>query len=55
MIGLPHGTRIWLAAGVTDMRRGFDGLATRVRQFAAKNGVFRKAPHVTMRVSGGFL
>jgi len=28
MIGLPSGTRIWLAAGQTDMRRGFDGLAT---------------------------
>jgi transposase len=27
MIGLPAGTRIWLAAGLTDMRRGFDGLA----------------------------
>ena len=31
MIGLPHGTRIWLAAGVTDMRRGFDGLAATVQ------------------------
>ena len=27
MIGLPMGTRVWLAAGLTDMRRGFDGLA----------------------------
>ena len=27
MIGLPSGTRIWLAAGLTDMRRRFDGLA----------------------------
>lgn len=27
MISLPAGTRIWLAAGVTDMRKGFDGLA----------------------------
>ena len=27
MIGLPAGTRVWLVAGVTDMRRGFDGLA----------------------------
>ena len=27
---------------------------TRVRQFEAKNSVFRKVPHVTMRVSGGF-
>ena len=27
MIGLPAGTRIWLAAGVTDMRKGMEGLA----------------------------
>jgi transposase len=31
MIGLPSCTRVWLAAGVTDMRRGFDGLATLVQ------------------------
>lgn len=31
MIGLPAGTRVWLAAGVTDMRRGFDGLAALVQ------------------------
>ncbi len=30
MIGLPVGTRIWLAAGVTDMRSGFNGLAAKV-------------------------
>jgi len=27
MIALPSGTRVWLAAGVTDMRKGMDGLA----------------------------
>lgn len=26
MIGLPAGTRVWLVAGHTDMRKGFDGL-----------------------------
>jgi len=31
MIGLPAGTRIWLAAGVTDMRKSFDGLAALVQ------------------------
>lgn len=30
MIGLPAGTRIWLAAGVTDMRCGFNGLSAKV-------------------------
>ena len=32
MISLPSGTRIWLAAGMTDMRRGFDGLASIVQE-----------------------
>jgi transposase len=27
MNGLPAGTRVWLAAGATDMRKGFDSLA----------------------------
>jgi transposase len=31
MIAPPSGTRIWIAAGVTDLRRGFDGLAARVQ------------------------
>jgi len=31
MIGLPAGTRVWIAAGVTDMRKGFDGLAAIVQ------------------------
>jgi transposase len=31
MIGLPTGSRIWLAAGVTDLRRGMDGLASLVQ------------------------
>ena len=31
MIQLPAGTRIWIAAGVTDMRRGFDGLSAQVQ------------------------
>ncbi len=31
MITPPPGTRIWIAAGVTDLRRGFDGLAALVQ------------------------
>ena len=31
VIHLPAGTRIWLAAGVTDTRRGFDGLSAQVQ------------------------
>ena len=31
MIELPAGARIWIAAGVTDMRRGFTGLSAQVQ------------------------
>ena len=37
MIGLPAGTRIWMAAGVTDMRCGFNGLAARVQTALAED------------------
>lgn len=30
--GPPPGVRVWLAAGSTDMRRGFDGLARQVQE-----------------------
>lgn len=47
MIALPTGTRVWIAAGITDMRRGFDGLASIVQEklltdpFASHVFVFR--------------
>jgi transposase len=31
VIGLPGNVRVYLACGVTDMRKGFDGLAARVQ------------------------
>jgi transposase len=37
MIGLPVGTRVWIAAGVTDMRRGMNGLAAQVQTTLAEN------------------
>lgn len=37
MIGPPSGTRIWLVAGVTDMRRGFDGLSAQVQTALSMN------------------
>jgi transposase len=39
MIPVPAGTRVWLAAGFTDMRKGFDGLAVRVQE------VLKRDPH----------
>ena len=32
MIPMPSGVRVWLAAGHTDMRKGFDGLALLVQE-----------------------
>jgi transposase len=43
LIGVPInmpdglGTRVWLAAGVTDMRKGFDGLAALVQSQLAQS------------------
>ena len=33
MIPVPASTRVWLAAGVTDMRKGFNGLAALAQDF----------------------
>jgi transposase len=47
MIGLSLGTRVWIAAGVTDMRKGMDGLAAIIqstlgeRPFSGDLFVFR--------------
>jgi transposase len=37
VIGLPAQTRVWIAAGHTDMRKGFDGLAALVQTALADN------------------
>jgi hypothetical protein len=37
MIGLPAGTRIWLSAGATDMRKGFDSLAVQAQAVLGKD------------------
>lgn len=39
VITLPAGTRVWLAAGHSDMRKGFDGLALQVQE------ILRLDPH----------
>lgn len=37
MMGLAAGTRIWIVAGITDMRRGFIGLAGMVQTALEQN------------------
>jgi transposase len=37
MIALPSGTRIWIVAGVTDLRRGFVGLSGMVQTALEEN------------------
>lgn len=37
MINLPSGTRIWLVAGITDMRKSFHGLSEQVQHVLNEN------------------
>jgi transposase len=37
MFGPPPGTRVFLACGTTDMRKGFDGLAAQVQTVLAQD------------------
>jgi transposase len=37
MIGPRAGTRVWLAAGITDMRCGIDSLAAKVQTVLAED------------------
>ena len=37
MIALPAGSRVWLAAGINDLRKGFDGLAALVQTVLDKD------------------
>ena len=37
MIALPAGVQVWLAAGATDMRKGFDGLVALVQLHLAED------------------
>lgn len=37
MFALPSGTRVWIAAGVTDMRKGMDGLAALAQTVLSQN------------------
>ena len=50
MIPVPANTRVWLAAGVTDMRKGFAALA------AQAEAVLKQDPFAghRMRISGSY-
>lgn len=39
MIPVPSGAKVWIAAGFTDMRKGFDGLALVVQE------ILKRDPH----------
>ena len=41
MMGLAAGTRIWIVAGVADMRRGFVGLSGMVQTVLQGECIFR--------------
>ncbi|EMM6800990.1 IS66 family insertion sequence element accessory protein TnpB [Enterobacter hormaechei] len=56
MIPLPSGTRIWLVAGVTDMRKSFNGLGELVQHvlddnpFSGHLFIFRGRKGDTVRI-----
>ena len=37
MIPIPSGVRVWLATGVTDMRRGMNGLSLQIQEALARD------------------
>jgi transposase len=42
VISLPSNTNIWIAAGITDMRRGFTGLSAIAQTVLEQNPVWSK-------------
>jgi transposase len=50
MIGLPAGTRVWLAAGATDLRKGFDSLAAQVQSVLGQDPFNGRATPTTIFV-----
>ena len=42
MISLPSGTRIWLVAEITDMRKSFNGLGEQVQRNVPGNSSSQK-------------
>lgn len=50
MIGLPAGTRIWLAAGISDMRAGMNGLVARVETALAEDPFSGQRVHDVLQI-----
>ena len=48
MIGVPANTHIWIAAGVTDLRRGFTGLSALVQTKLEKSPMSSQARLYTL-------
>ena len=46
MIPVPSGARVWLAAGHTDMRKGFDGLALMVQETLQARSAWRASVRI---------
>jgi hypothetical protein len=55
MIALASGLRVYLACGVTDMRKGMAGLAMLVQQSLAEDpdGWYNRADHAVLGATGG--
>jgi len=49
MIPVPSGVKVWIATGVTDMRRGMNGLSLQVQE------AFRRDPRIPTPSTAGIL
>jgi hypothetical protein len=52
MIGLATGTRVWIVAGVTDLRRGFVGLSGVVQTALGRKSILRPGIHLPRETWG---
>src|SRR6516165_4265764 len=48
MNSLPAGTRVWLAAGATDMRKGFDSLAAQAQTVLGQDPFSGQPPPISV-------
>ncbi len=46
MISLPSGTRIWLVAGATDMRKSFNGLGEQIHHVLDEDPLLRPSVYL---------
>lgn len=51
MSSVPAGSRIWLVAGITDIRNGFNGLASKVQNVLKDTPLLRTPVHLPVNIN----